>query len=239
MKLLSFEEGNKTAKEATHVAVTIEIYDKSSLLYKRYKEEVVELENYELTFLIQQLKEGDSCNFMVPSSKIITAFKSTFFNETVPEYVEVAIKVHRYLTKAAYSTEKKVADKEMIEQLILTEYLKEVNATAYKGIYIEQLEEGQGGKVKKGSIITIAYRGCFVNRLEFDKISEATEFTFRYGSTGQVIEGLDIAINGMKKGEKSKIIISSQLAFGEEGSTTLVVPPFTTVIYELKIINVK
>ncbi|PJB13827.1 MAG: peptidylprolyl isomerase, partial [Flavobacteriales bacterium CG_4_9_14_3_um_filter_32_8] len=60
-----------------------------------------------------------------------------------------------------------------------------------------------------------------------------------YGSPDQVIKGLEIAINGMKKGEKSKIIIPSQLAFGEEGSSTQIVPPFTTVIYELEIVNVK
>ena len=41
----------------------------------------------------------------------------------------------------------------------------------------------------------------------------------------------------LKKGEKSKIIIPSQLAFGRVGSSTKIVPPYTTVIYNLEIIN--
>ena len=43
----------------------------------------------------------------------------------------------------------------------------------------------------------------------------------------------------MKEGDKTKIIIPSQLAFGEYGSSTGLIPPFTTVIYNLEIIKVR
>jgi len=126
----------------------------------------------------------------------------------------------------------------MIEQLVLKKYIKETKAQFQNGIYVEQLHTGKGKKVDNDDVVTIAYKGYFINRLEFDNISGSTAFTFTYGTPDQVIKGLEMAIKGMKKGEKSKIIIPSQLAFGEEGSTTNVVPPFTTVIYELEIVNV-
>ena len=239
MKLLSFEDGNKTFSEADNVIVSIEVKDAEDLLYKHYKEDVINLANNEFRFLLQYLKQGDSARFMVATKRIREEFKPVNFNETKSEFLEVTIKVHEYLTKGEYLSQKHGYDKEMMEQLILTKYLNELNTTLKQGIYIEKLVEGKGESLKQGDVITIAYKGYFINRLEFDKISGATAFTFTYGTPGQVIEGLNIAIKGMKKGEKSKIIIPSQLAFGEEGSTTRVVPPFTTVIYESEIVNVK
>jgi len=240
MKMLSFEEGNKEFDLADNAVVSIEVTGNEGLLYKRYKEDVINLENNEFNFLIQYLNEGDSCSFMVSKEKIVSEFKPVNFNRTTSDFVEVVIKVHQYLTKGEYLSTRQGYDKEMMEQLILTKYLNEIDVKkTHQGIYVEQLTQGKGDEIKKGDIITIAYKGCFINRLEFDDISGATAFTFTYGTSGQVIKGLEIAIKGMKKGEKSKIIIPSQLAFGEEGSTTRVVPPFTTVIYELEIINVK
>ncbi len=240
MKLLSFGEGEKQFDQAAYAIASIEVKAKEGLLYKRYKEDVINLENNEFTFLIQHMNEGDSCSFMIAAGRLITEFEPVVFNETTSEFLEITIKIHQYFTKGEYLSERQGYDKEMMEQLILNKYLEEINVKkSLKGIYMEQLKAGKGDEIKKGDIITIAYNGYFVNRLEFDRISGSTAFTFTYGTPGQVIEGLDIAIKGMKKGEKSKIIIPSQLAFGEEGSTTRVVPPFTTVIYELEIVNKK
>jgi FKBP-type peptidyl-prolyl cis-trans isomerase FkpA len=243
MKLISFDDDDDDDDEffnnADNAIVSIVINDESGVLYKHYKEDPVNLENNNFIFLIKHLKEGDSCSFKISTEKIIEEFKPVKFNETKSEFLDVNIKVHQYLTTGEYLSQKQGYDKEMMEQLILTKYLTEYTTKLKQGVYVEKLIEGEGETIKKGDIITIAYKGYFVNRLEFDKIGGKTAFTFTYGTPGQVIKGLGIAINGMKKGEKSKIIIPSQLAFGEEGSTTLVVPPFITVIYELEIINVK
>lgn len=239
MKLLSFSEGDKKIKEAKYVAASIEITGNEGLLYKRYREDVINVASKDFTFLIQHLSEGDSCSFMVSTSRIVNEFKPNIFNKTTSDFVEVSIKIHQYYTNDEYLNQNKAVDVEMMEQLILTKYLEEFEVKSLQGIYIQQLAKGKGKKIKKGDIITISYKGYFTNRLEFDNISGSTAFTFAYGTPGQVIKGLNLAIKGMKKGEKSKIIIPSQLAFGEEGSTTLVVPPFTTVIYELEIVNVK
>lgn len=41
----------------------------------------------------------------------------------------------------------------------------------------------------------------------------------------------------MNEGAKTKFIIPSQLAFGKMGSSTNIIPPFTTVIYEVELVN--
>jgi len=240
MKLLSFTESDKEFQKNGNARVSIQVIGNKGLLYKRYKEDAINIENNEFTFLIQHLKEGDSSSFMVSKTRIENEFSPIKFNETTSDFVEVIIKVHRFYTKSEYLLQQQSYDKELMEQLILSKYLNEIDKKISKqGIYVQQLKKGKGKKIKKGDVITIGYTGYFINRLEFDKISGSTAFTFIYGTPGQIIRGLAIAINGMKKGEKSKIIIPSHLAFGEGGSTTKVVPPYTTVIYELEIVNVK
>ena len=239
MKLLSFEEEGKGVNVGDHVVASIEIMGEEGLLYRRYKEDVINLENNKFNFLINYLNEGDSCKFMVSKARIMDEFSPISFNETSSDFLEVTIKIYEYLTKGEYLSQREAYDKEMMEQLILTKYLEEVNAKLEHGIYKEQLITGSGKGIEKGDHISINYKGYFVSRLEFDNTYKRNAFTFTYGTPGQVIKGLDIAISGMKKGEKSKIIIPSQLAFGEKGSTTLIVPAFSTVIYELEIVNVK
>ena len=67
----------------------------------------------------------------------------------------------------------------------------------------------------------------------------AHPYQFRCGDTAQTIEGLEIALKMMRVGEKAKIIIPSQLAFGNNGSSTGIVPPYTTVVYEVTLLKVK
>jgi FKBP-type peptidyl-prolyl cis-trans isomerase FkpA len=43
----------------------------------------------------------------------------------------------------------------------------------------------------------------------------------------------------MYPGEKSLFIIPSHMAFGQEGSSTGIVPAFTPVIFEVEIIEVR
>jgi FKBP-type peptidyl-prolyl cis-trans isomerase len=239
MKLLSFEDGDKIYKKECHVNASIEILDGDRLLCKYYKENIISPEDNQLSFLIQEMNEGDSCVFKVSKDKIRAVFEPFKLGEVSNEFVDILIKTHHYYSLSEHTEQKENIDKEMMEQLLLKKYLEDDNAKFYNGVYKKQLEEGDGEKVKKGDVITIAYKGSFVNSLQFDEISGATAFTFTYGTPGQVIKGLDIAIKSMREGEKSKIIIPSQLAFGEEGSTTLIVPSFTTVIYELEILKIK
>jgi FKBP-type peptidyl-prolyl cis-trans isomerase len=238
MKLLSFEESDIDVQREDYAAVSILINDNSNLIFRHYKEDIVSLKNNTFSFLIKHLNEGDSAVFKVSTNQISEGLKVLGHGISKSEVVDVSIKVHNYYSHSEYITSKAGFDKEMMEQLLLKKYLDDVSAIKINGIYKELLIEGNGADIKIGDEITIAYKGYFINRLEFDEISGATAFTFKYGTPGQVIKGLDIAIKSMREGEKSKIIIPSQLAFGEEGSTTLIVPSFTSVIYELEILKI-
>jgi len=238
MKLLAFEDRDEPVLDPAYANISVEIFDEKGILFKVYKEEILDMENSKISFLLGHLNQGDSCIFKVSTDKIKEAFKPSLFTKTNQKFVDVVVKVHRFYRESEYLALKSTFDKEMMEQLLLSKYLEEFSAEKQNGIYKTELVKGAGEYVKIGDEITIAYRGCFINRLAFDHISGNTAFSFTYGTPGQVIKGLDIAIKSMREGEKSKIIIPSHLAFGEEGSTTLIVPSFTTVIYELEILKI-
>jgi hypothetical protein len=238
LKLISFEESQREFKKEDYASFSILIKDQGEIIYRHYKEEVLLNNTNNFSFLIKNLNQGDSAVFKV-STTLISETLNPFLKGILKEpFIEVSIKIHNYFSVEEYLGYKKGVDKEMNEQILLTQYLEELNAVKMNGVFKEVLNVGEGDFVKNGDEVTIAYTGYFINRLKFDENLGSTAFTFKYGTQGQVVDGLNFAIKSMREREKSKIIIPSQLAFGEEGSTTLIVPAFTTVIYELEILKI-
>ena len=87
--------------------------------------------------------------------------------------------------------------------------------------------------------MTVNYEGRFLNGKFFDStVRRKQPFQFVYGTEWQVVEGLEEAIGMMKEGEKSLFILPSNLAFGTEGSSTGIVPPFTSLIFEVELLAI-
>jgi len=238
MRLISFEEETSSNQAKDVVIADIKVLEGTTVLYRNYKEDKLSQE-YPFKELIQHLNEGDSAIFKVSKRYFYHQFPMLSMTDNKDEYLEVSIKIHHFYSATGYKKIAKI-DEEMKEQIILKKYLAENNIDAQQkkeGIYIVNQKEGEGNPITSGNDIQIKYRASFTNYLQFDDLAKKS-FKFTYGTPDQVIKGLEIALKGMRKGEKSKIIITSQFAFGEEGSSTGIVPPYTTVIYDLEIINV-
>ena len=234
-KLCSFEDGDIGFRPSFYKVASVTIYSENGLVYKNFKEQIIPARDKRLNKLFEHLAQGDSAMFKISPATLqnMIGVESQYANDDA--YYTAEVKVHEYLSSLP-----KGYDPEMQEQIVLKKYVEYHKIGKPKrGIYVEVLNEGSGKKVKRDKVVTIHYIGRFLNGLEFDNTYKSSSFTFTYGTPGQVIPGLDIALKGMKAGEKAKIIIPSQLAFKEEGSSTGVVPPFTSVEYELEIINVK
>lgn len=54
-----------------------------------------------------------------------------------------------------------------------------------------------------------------------------------------LIAGLEEALGRMYEHEKALIIVPSNLAFGSYGTADNIVPPYTTLIYEVEVIKVE
>ena len=79
-------------------------------------------------------------------------------------------------------------------------------------------EKDGGEKVKNGEMCTVNYTGFLErNGEEFDSTAYSSAFKFQVGK-GQVVKGFDIAVLSMQVGEISKFILTSNYAYGQEGS---------------------
>lgn len=76
--------------------------------------------------------------------------------------------------------------------------------------------------------VLVHLSGKYENRV-FDE--RDVSFTLGEGSEENIIDGVEKAVEKMKKGETSRVTIKPQYAFGTQGNTELGIPPNATVEY--------
>jgi FKBP-type peptidyl-prolyl cis-trans isomerase FkpA len=83
--------------------------------------------------------------------------------------------------------------------------------TTPSGLQYEDLQEGSGAAAKSGDTVDVHYTGWLTDGKKFDSsVDRGRPFSFRLGA-GQVIQGWDEGVAGMKPGGKRKLTIPSAL----------------------------
>ncbi len=103
---------------------------------------------------------------------------------------------------------------------------------------IEVLQVGSGRIVHNGSVATIQYTAHLENGREFDATDPDKPLAVTLG-TGDVMRGLEEGLKGMQVGEKRRLTIAPDWAFGPGGDVSLGVPGNTVVIYEITLLSVQ
>jgi FKBP-type peptidyl-prolyl cis-trans isomerase FkpA len=102
---------------------------------------------------------------------------------------------------------------------------------------IEKLKSGQGRVPRKGETVTVHYTGWLTNGTKFDSSVDRNEpFSFVLGG-GQVIAGWDEGVAQMNAGDKVKLTIPPELAYGQEGYPGAI-PPDSTLIFEIELLSI-
>ncbi|KAJ2949471.1 hypothetical protein O0L34_g15392 [Tuta absoluta] len=106
------------------------------------------------------------------------------------------------------------------------------------GVFIEDLKLGNGPAAKPGKTVMVYYEGRLKqNNKMFDNCVKGPGFKFRLGAK-EVISGWDVGVAGMKVGGKRKIVCPPNMAYGAKGSPP-VIPPNSTLVFEVELKNVK
>jgi FKBP-type peptidyl-prolyl cis-trans isomerase len=110
--------------------------------------------------------------------------------------------------------------------------------TTDSGLKYETLKEGDGAEAKAGQKVKVHYTGTLADGKKFDSSRDRGQpFEFDLGA-GQVIKGWDEGVAGMKVGERRKLTIPYDLAYGEEGRPP-VIPPKATLLFDVELIDTK
>lgn len=101
---------------------------------------------------------------------------------------------------------------------------------------IEDLQVGDGNEVHSGDYIVIHYTGTLLNGQKFDSsYDRGTPFKTRIG-VGEVIDGWDMGVLGMKVGGKRKLVIPPQLAYGDNSVGDI--PAGSTLVFEVELLGI-
>lgn len=106
-----------------------------------------------------------------------------------------------------------------------------------KKLKVEDIKVGTGSEVKSGDTVVINYVGTLPDGTKFDSSYDRGQpFETQIG-VGRVIKGWDIGVMGMKVGGKRKLTIPPELGYGSQPAGSI--PPNSTLIFELELVNIK
>lgn len=104
------------------------------------------------------------------------------------------------------------------------------------GLQYEVIQRGTGAVPEPSSRVKVHYKGSLIDGTEFDSSYERGEAAV-FG-VGQVIKGWTEALLLMHVGDKFKLYIPSDLAYGERGAGG-VIPPYSVLIFEVELLDIE
>ena len=101
----------------------------------------------------------------------------------------------------------------------------------------EDIVLGQGEEAVAGKTVSVHYTGTLTDGTKFDSSVDRNQpFSFSLGA-GQVIQGWDEGVVGMKVGGKRKLTIPADKAYGDRGVPGAI-PPGATLIFDVELLEV-
>lgn len=105
-----------------------------------------------------------------------------------------------------------------------------------QGMKVEILKQGSGVEVKTSDSVTVHYAGTLPDGTKIESsVDRNAPLTFQLGR-GTVIQGWELGVAGMKAGEKRRLTIPPELAYGTFGF--LMIPPNATLIFEVEMLKI-
>lgn len=101
---------------------------------------------------------------------------------------------------------------------------------------IEDLVKGKGAEAVRGKTVEVHYTGWLADGTRFDSSAGGQPFSFRIGA-GEVIDGWDRGVAGMKVGGKRKLTLPPELGYGAKGAPPEI-PPNATLVFEIELLAV-
>jgi FKBP-type peptidyl-prolyl cis-trans isomerase len=107
------------------------------------------------------------------------------------------------------------------------------------GLQYWDIVTGTGAVAKEGDRVRVHYTGWLTTGKKFDSsLDWGRPFTFALGN-GEVIQGWDEGISGMKVGGKRQLRIPGELGYGEAGSPDGTIPANATLIFDVQLLSVQ
>jgi FKBP-type peptidyl-prolyl cis-trans isomerase len=105
------------------------------------------------------------------------------------------------------------------------------------GLKMIDVKTGNGTEAEAGHEVVVHYTGWLTDGKKFDSSRDRGEpFTFNLGA-GEVIQGWDKGVAGMKVGGRRKLVIPADLGYGDNGAPPDI-PPGATLVFDVELLEV-
>ncbi len=113
-------------------------------------------------------------------------------------------------------------------------------------LVIQTLSQGHGQAIMSGETAVVHYTGWLYDEdahenkgAQFDS-SRPTGRALRFQlGEGRVIQGWEMGVDGMLIGETRRLIIPSDLGYGDRGAGEGVIPPGATLVFDVELIDIE
>lgn len=146
------------------------------------------------------------------------------------EAQQVVTEHFKKLAEAEYEAVKKAG-----EEFLAANAKKEGVVVLPSGLQYEVITEGTGKKPGAADKVECHYEGTLIDGTVFDSSIKRGE-TATFG-VNQVIKGWVEALQLMQEGAKWRLFIPYNLAYGERGAGEMI-PPYSTLVFEVELIKV-
>lgn len=104
--------------------------------------------------------------------------------------------------------------------------------------FLHQSDDAGAIRPQNGQTVVVHYTGRLTNGAKFDSsVDRDDPFEFVLG-VGQVIQGWDEGVAQMKVGDKARLTIPPEKAYGEQGYPGAI-PPNATLVFEVELLAVQ
>ena len=170
----------------------------------------------------------------IDANAVAKAFKDVFAGNDLDISEEESMQVLQdYFGKLA--AEKSAQAGEAGSVYLTENGAKEGVITTESGLQYEVMTEGSGAKPNADDQVTVHYHGMLTDGTVFDSSVDRGE-PAQFGVT-QVIPGWVEALQLMSVGDKWKLTIPSELAYGDKGAGNLI-GPGETLVFEVELIGI-
>ncbi len=102
----------------------------------------------------------------------------------------------------------------------------------------EIVQEGSGEQIVVGQTAVVHYTGTLTDGSVFDSsVTRGVPFRFTLGA-GMVISGWDQGVLGMRVGEKIRLTLPPEFAYGAGGYPP-VIPPAATLLFDIELVGIE
>jgi rhodanese-related sulfurtransferase len=121
-------------------------------------------------------------------------------------------------------------------KVVLSAVLWSLTTQALGAFEVTTVKEGSGVAAKAGDIVSVHYTGTLTDGTRFDYSRDRdSPFTFTLGA-GQVIQGWDQGVAGMKRGEQRRLVVPPEMGYGSRAVS--VIPANSTLLFDVELLDI-